>query len=138
MDNTETDRMALRRGGWLRIDDGTVHVDRDDETITIPGDAIMKIKLEVFKWGLGVMSVITFVFGAYFAVEEHLLGGIAFAAVGAWSLHRTYKERNTLVIWVDNRPKPVAVYPEEPKACHAAVARLVRPEETPVTARMED
>jgi len=136
MGNTETERMALRRGGWLWIEEQTVHIDRDaDEgTTTIQGETIRKIKLEVLKWGLAVMSAITVVFGAYFAVVEHLLGGFAFAAVGVWSLHRTYKERYTLVIWVDNRSKPIAIYPEQPKACHAAVAKLVRPDETPVTA----
>ena len=134
MDDTETERMALRRGGWVQIRDGTVRIDRDDETVTIPAEAIRKIKLEVLKWGLAVMSAVTVVFGAYFAAVEHLLGGIGFAAVGVWSLHRTYKQRNTLVIWVDDRPKPIAVYPEQPKACHAAVAKIVRPDETPVTA----
>lgn len=134
MGNTETDRMALRTGGWIRIEDGTVYIERDDETVAVQGEAIRKIKLEVFKWGLGVMSAVTVVFGAYFAVAEHPLGGIAFAAVGVWSLRRTYKQRNTLVIWVDGRPEPIAVYPADPEACHAAVARLVRPDETPVTA----
>jgi len=135
MTSTETERMALRRGGWVRIEDRTVHIEREDEeTITIPGEAIKRIKLEVLKWGLAVMSAVTFVFGAYFAVTEHFLGGIAFAAVGVWSLHRTYKQRNTLVIWIDDRPKPVAIYPEQPKDCHAAVAKLVRPDQIPVTA----
>jgi len=133
MADTDTDRMGLRRGRWVQIEDGTVHIDRGDEHVAVPGEAIRKIDLEVLKWGLAVMSAVTFAFGAYFSVEVNPFGGVAFAAVGAWSLYRTYRERNTLVIWVDNRAKPVTVYPEEPRACHAAVAKLVRADGTPVT-----
>jgi len=132
MTDTDTDGMPLRRGEWVRIEDGTVHIDRgEDGTVTVPGDAIRKIDLEVLKWGLAVMSAVTFAFGAYFFVAVNPFGGVAFAAVGAWSLRRTYRERNTLVIWVDNRPKPIAVYPENPKACHAAVAKVIRRDGVP-------
>lgn len=127
-------QMPLRHGGWMRLEDETVRITREGDTVKVPKDAITKIDLEVVKWGLAAMSAVTLLFGAYFAVVEHPFGGLAIATIGAWSLHRTYRQRNTLVIWVDGRTKPIAVYPENPKACHAAVAKLVRPEETPVTA----
>lgn len=119
----------------MRVSDEEIRISREDnETVSIPAEAVRKVNLEVFKWSLAVISAVTVVFGAYFFIVENPLGGIIFAAVGVWSLYRTYRERNTLILWVDGRPKPVTVYPEDPKACHAAIAQVIRPEETPVTA----
>lgn len=128
------DRLPLRRGGWLRVHDGDVHIQRDgDEDVTVAGEEIRKIQLQVFDYTLGVISAAAVAFGAYFAVGEQFLVGVGIALVGVWSLYRSYRERYTLVIWIDGRPKPVAVYPEDPEQCHAAVARVVRPDEAPVT-----
>lgn len=128
------DRLPLRRGGWLRVAEGDVHIRRDEgQDLTVTGEDIRKIKLQVFDYTLGVISAATVAFGAYFAVREQFLVGVGIGLVGVWSLYRSYRERYTLVIWVDGRPKPVAVYPENPEQCHAAVARVVRPDEAPVT-----
>jgi len=134
MSDGSGDRLPLRRGGWLRVDGGNVHIQRDEgQDLTVAGEDIRKIKLQVFDYTLGVISVAAVAFGAYFAVRERFLVGLGIALVGVWSLYRSYRERYTLVIWIDGRPKPVAVYPENPEQCHAAVARVVRPDEAPVT-----
>lgn len=136
MSDGSGDQLPLRRGGWLRVEEGTVHIRREDsEDVTIQGEDIRKIKLQVFNWTLGILSGAAVVFGAYFAVSEQFVVGVGIALVGVWSLSRSYRERYTLVIWIDDRPKPVAVYPEDPEQCHASVARLVRPDDTPVTER---
>jgi hypothetical protein len=134
MSDGSAQRLPLRRGGWLRVDEANVHIRRDgEEDVSVSGEDIRKIKLQVFDYTLGVISAAAVAFGAYFAVSEQFLVGIGIALVGGWSLYRSYRERYTLVIWVDGRPKPLAVYPEDPQQCHAAVARVVRPDEAPVT-----
>lgn len=118
----------------MQVKDGNVYIDREgEEQLLIHGEKIRKVNLQVAEWSLGIISLVAVGFGGYFAATEHLLGGLAVAAVGLWSLYRIYRERYTLVIWVDNESKPVAVYPEDPEDCHAAVAKLVRPDRTPVT-----
>lgn len=134
MADSDTGEFSLRRSGSLHVDDGALSVHRD-EGVTVRGEDIRKVNLQVFRWGLATISAVAVLFGAYFAVVEHPLGGLAFSLVGAWSLWRSYRNRYALVVWVDGRPNPIAVYPEDPKGCHAAVAKLVRPDETPVTER---
>lgn len=135
MSQPRTGKMPLRRGGWIQVKDGNVYVDREGEDqLLIRGEKIRKVNLQVFEWSLAIIGLVTVLFGFYFAATEHLLG-LAVTLVGLWSLHRNYRERYTLVIWVDNESKPVAVYPEDPEECHAAVAKLVRPDKRPVTER---
>jgi len=134
MNEPSTGRMPLRRGEWMKVENGVVQISRGDgDREMVDGEDIRKVKLQMAEWSLAVISLATVVFGAYFAATQHVLGGLGFALVGLWSLYRTYRERYTLVIWIDNESRPVTVYPENPEECHAAVAKLVRPDETPVT-----
>ena len=135
MSHTDTERVSLRGGGQTLIDGETLRVDRDDgKTTTLPTGSIRKVDLRVLEWGLAVTSAVAVALGVYVAVVGHLLAGVAFVAVGVWSLRRTYRQRYALLVWVDDRPDPLVLYPENPEACHAAFARLVRPDQTPVTA----
>jgi hypothetical protein len=134
MNKTRADRRELRNDGALYIHTNKVRIERaKDDTKTISISDIKKIKLEVLHWELAVLSAVTLLFSVYFAAVENILGGLVFFAVGAWSLHRTYSQRNTVVIWIEDCPEPVAVNPEQPKDCHAALARVLRPDEKPVT-----
>lgn len=135
MAQTNTDRMPLRRGGWIEIDERSVFVDRPEsnELLKIDSADIRKINLEVMDWGLTVFSAAAVVFGIYFAFTVHRLGGLVVALIGLWSILRSYRKRYTLVLWVDGSSEPVAVQPSAPEKAHAAIARLIRPEEPPVT-----
>ncbi len=119
------DRMPLRQEGSVTVDAEAVRLYRPDTEIVIPGDRIQQVTLEPVKWGLAVISALTVGFGIYFAAVGSVLGGTAVAALGVWSLYRVYVNRYALILWVDGRGE-VQCYPERPKACHAAIAAILR------------
>jgi hypothetical protein len=130
-------RMSLRLdGGWIGYDDAAVFVQRADEQgFRIDRTDIARITLNPVEWDLVVMSLLLVGIGAFVGNTRNLLVGLGFVAVGLWSLYRTYRKRNQLVIFVDEQPDPVSVYPAHPKECHETLGELVRstePTDSPV------
>lgn len=121
------DSIVLRNGGEISVDNSAIYIDRpQDDEIIIRKKNVRKVSLEVFKWSLALMSLVTVAFGTYFALAVNLLGGVLFSGIGVWSLYRTYTKRYALFVWVDGQAGPITVYPERPKECHAAIASLIR------------
>jgi hypothetical protein len=130
-DRSETTitRMSLRSGGWIGYDDDAVFVQQDDEQgFRIALDDVGRITLTTFEWDLVVMSLLLVGIGGYVVLTRNPLVGVGFLAVGLWSAYRTYTKRYELVLYVDEQPKPVSVYPTHPKECHATIGELVRAE----------
>lgn len=130
-------RMSLRLdGGWIGYDEDSVFVQRADEQgFSIDRRDIARVTLNPVEWDLVVMSLLLVGIGAYVGNTRNLLVGLGFVAVGLWSLYRTYRKRNQLVIFVDEQPTPVSVYPTHPKECHETLGELVRatePTDAPV------
>jgi hypothetical protein len=124
-DTTDTSvtlqRMSLRGGGWIGYSDDAVFVDRDDERVKIPRDAVVEVALRTIEWDLAVMSVLLVGVGGFVAWTRNPLVGVAFAAIGLASCYWTYGKRNELRIRVENERKPVTVYPEHPQECHGTL-----------------
>jgi len=128
-DRSETTitRMSLRFGGWIGYDDDAVFVQQDDEQgFRIALDDVGRITLTTFEWDLVVMSLLLVGVGAFVGTTRNVLVGVGFAAVGCWSLYRTYRKRYQLVIHVRGQPKPVAVHPVHPTECHERLGSLIR------------
>jgi hypothetical protein len=125
---TTITRMSLRTGGWIGYTDDAVFVRRDDgdEGLRIRRSDIVAVRLTPLEWDLTVMSVLLIGVGAYVGVTRNLPVGLGFAAVGIWSLYRTYSKRYELVIRVRNDPEPVSVYPVRPKECHETLGGLLQ------------
>lgn len=120
--DVEITRMSLRGGGWIGYSEDAVFVERDGERIRIADDAIEGISLHTLEWDVAVMSVLLVGVGGYVVATRNPLVGVAFAAVGAYSLYRTYSKRYELLVHVANEPKPVSVHPEHPVECHGVLA----------------
>jgi hypothetical protein len=118
-------RMPLRHGGWIGYSEDAVFVQQDDERLKIHQDAIVKIDRRVLQWDVAVMSVVLVALGGYVVATRNPLVGVAFAVIGAYSLYRTYRKRNVLVIHVENEAKPVTVHPEHPTQCLETLADVV-------------
>lgn len=136
-------RMSLRPGGWIGYDDDSVFVQHEDDAgFKIARDDIARLTLNPVEWDLAVMSLLLVGIGVYVGVTRNPLVGVGFVAVGAWSLYRTYRKRYELVVYVDDQPKPVSVYPSHPKECHATLGGLIRSErslgESPDSGESED
>ena len=121
-DTVTLDRMALRNGGWVGYSEDGIFVDRDGQRIKIHSGDISTIALQVVAWDVAVMSVLLIGLGGYVAATRSPLVGLAFGAVGLFSLYRTYVKRYRLVIEVENEPKPVTMHPAYPKECHETLA----------------
>lgn len=121
----EITRMSLRTGGWIGYSEDAVYVQRGDERVKIHNDAIARIDRRILEWDVAVMSVVLIGVGAYVGATRNLLVGLAFAAIGAYSLYRTYRKRNVVVIHVDDKAKPVAVHPEHARQCLETLADAV-------------
>ena len=115
-------RMGLRDGGWIGYSADAVFLQRDDERVKIHDDAVTGIGRRVLSWDVAVMSVLLVAVGGWVVVTRNPLVGVAFAAVGLFSLYRTYATRQALVIHVEDRAKPLAVHPEHPAECHERLA----------------
>jgi len=125
-ERVEITRMSLRNGGWIGYSEDAVFVDRgDDERVKIQNEAIQRISVRTLSWDVAVMSVLLVGSGAYVATTRNPLVGVRFAALGAFSLYRTYSKRYALVVRVQNRRKPIAVHPEHPKECLQTLADRV-------------
>ncbi|MFC3476784.1 hypothetical protein [Halobacterium litoreum] len=121
--HVEITRMSLRGGGWIGYSEDSVFVDEgDDERVKIHNEAVQRIGIRMLSWDVAVMSVLLVGIGAYVAWTRNPLVGAGFAALGAFSLYRTYSKRYALVVHVENRPKPIAVHPEHPKECMQTLA----------------
>jgi len=114
--------MALRDGGWIGYSEDAVFLDRDDQRVKIHDDAVTGIGRRVLAWDTAVLSLLLVGVGGWVVLTRNPLVGVAFAAVGLFSLYRTYQDRQTLVIHVEDRAKPVAVHPQHPAECHERLA----------------
>lgn len=122
-----TDGIMLRNGGQISVDSSAIYIDKPNkDTVIIREENVQKVSLEVFNWSLAIMSLVTAIFGLYFALVINLSGGILFSVVGLWSIYRTYTKRYTLFLWIDSQAGPIKMYPEQPKKCHAAIVSLIR------------
>lgn len=115
-------RMSLRDGGWIGYSEDAVFVDHDDERVKIHDDAVTGIGRRVLAWDTAVLSILLAGVGGYVILTRNPLVGVAFLAVGLFSLYRTYQQRQALVIHVEDRAKPLAVHPEHPSECHERLA----------------
>jgi len=115
-------RMSLRDGGWIGYSEDAVFVDRDDQRVKIHDDAVQGIGRRVLSWDTAVLSILLVGVGGWVVLTRNPLVGVAFAAVGLFSLYRTYQKRQALVIYVEARAKPFAVHPEHPAECHDRLA----------------
>jgi hypothetical protein len=120
--DVEITRMGLRDGGWIGYSEDAVFLDRDDERVKIHDDAITGIGRRVLAWDTAVLSLLLVGVGGWVVLTRNPLVGVAFAAVGLFSLYRTYQDRQALVIHVEDRAKPLAVHPEHPAECHERLA----------------
>lgn len=119
-------RMELRGGGWIGYSEDAVFVVEGDDRVKIPNDAIEEIAIRTLEFDVAVMSLLLLAVGGWVVLNRNPYVGVGFAAVGLYSLYRTYNQRNELVIRVENKPKPVAVYPEHPSECHGTLVEQVR------------
>lgn len=121
--DVEITRMGLRDGGWIGYAEDAIYVDRDDgERVKIHDDAVQQIGRRVLAWDTAVLSVVLAGVGGYVILTRNPLVGVGFAALGLFSLYRTYQKRQALVIHIDGRAKPLAVHPEHPAECHERLA----------------
>jgi hypothetical protein len=120
--DVEITRMQLRGDGWIGYSDDDVFVDEGDKRVKIPHDAIREVSLHQLEWDVALMSLLLVAVGGYVALTRNPFVGVAFAAVGAFSVYRTYSQRYELDIRVENRPKPIVVYPKHPVECHSTLA----------------
>jgi len=121
-DAVTVSRMALRNGGWVGYSDDAVFVSRDDQQVKIRSSDISTIALRVIEWDVAVMSVLLIGLGGYVVATRNPLVGLGFAAIGIFSLYRTYTKRYELVIQVENETNPVTMYPAHPEKCHETLA----------------
>jgi len=121
-DSVEITRMSLRDGGWVGYSENAVFLDRDDRKVKIRSSDISTIALRVIKWDVAIMSALLVGLGGYVVATRNPLVGFGFAAIGIFSLYRTYTKRYELVIQVENETKPVTMYPAHPKKCHETLA----------------
>ena len=124
----EISRMTLRTGGWIGYSEDAVFVDDDSDRIKIRHDAVESIAIRTLEFNVAVMSLLLLAVGGWVAVNRNPLVGAGFGAVGLFSLYRTYQQRHELVINVENKPKPVSVYPEHPSECHEALVTQIQEE----------
>lgn len=120
--DVEITRMPLRDGGWIGYSEDALFVDRDDQRVKIHDDAVTGIGRRVMAWDTAVLSILLAGVGGYVILTRNPLVGVAFAAVGLYSLYRTYQKRQALVIHIEDRAKPLAVHPEHPAECHERLA----------------
>lgn len=119
----------LRRGGAVTVVDDALRIDRDGEdTIHIELDNVMEVTQRSVDWFTGILSVILVGIGLYLT-QEHLVGGLVFAAAGAVSVYITYRRRDETNLRVQGRTKPVTVYPENGQRFYADLGRLLEVED---------
>jgi len=116
-DKVDITRMSLRNGGWIGYSDDAVFVD-DEKRVKIHNTDISTVGLRIIEWDVAVMSTLLVILGGYVVATRNPLIGLAFALVGLLSLYRTYTKRHELIIHVENKPKPIRVYPTHPRECH--------------------
>jgi hypothetical protein len=120
-------RMQLRMDGWIGYNDEAVYIDRNDgEKIKIRHEGIMRVALRNVEWDLAVMSLLLVGVGAFIGATRNPIAGIGFGVVGVVSLYWTYRKRYKLVIHVENKRKPISVYPTHPSECHETLVEQIR------------
>lgn len=101
----------LRGGGAIGVATDRFIVDRPKtEPLHVPFDQVKEIHEESIDWFLVIMSVLLFGFGVL-SFERNLAGGVAFTLAGMGSLYFTYGRRGQVKITIENRAKPLTIYP---------------------------
>lgn len=126
--DVEITRMSLRGGGWIGYSEDAVFVVDGDRRLKIRNEDVEQVALHRLEFDVAVMSLLLVGVGVYVAWTRNPWVGAAFAAVGAFSLYRTYRQRYELVVRVADAPKPVTVHPEHPVECHETLAARIRRE----------
>ena len=117
----------LRDSGTLEVTQTTIRIHRpQEESVTIAAGALRRVSLKPVAWDRASLGALVVLFGAYFAATTHLLGRLAFVAVGAWSLVRTYRDRSAVYLWVDGAPEAIVLYPHAADRCHATLTELLQ------------
>jgi hypothetical protein len=120
-------RMGLRMGGWIGYNDDSVYIDQNDgEKIKIRHERLARVTLRNVEWDLAVMSLLLVGVGGFVGVTRNPIAGVAFGAVGVASLYWTYRKRYKLVLHVENKRKPISVYPTHPGECHETLVEQIR------------
>jgi len=124
-DEVDVTRMALRKGGWIGYTADAVYLERDGEKVKINNEHVREVALRTLRWDLAAMSALLIGVGGYVMLIRNPLVGVAFAAVGMLSLYRTYTARYELLVHVENKPKPVTMYPTHPVECHEKLVESI-------------
>lgn len=124
-DAVDVTRMSLRNGGWIGYTADALYLERGDEKIKIHNDHVRKVALRTLRWDLAVMSALLIGVGGYVMLIRNPLVGAGFAVVGFLSLYRTYTARYELLVHVENKPKPVTMYPTHPVECHEKLVESI-------------
>jgi hypothetical protein len=119
-------RMNLRGGGWIGYSDDAVFVVDGDDRVKVANEHVEQIALRTLEFDIAVMSLLLIGVGGWVALNRNPLVGAGFAALGVFSLYRTYRQRHELVIHVANEAKPLSVHPEHPSECHEALVEQIR------------
>lgn len=119
-------RIGLRGGGWIGYSSDALFVVEGDDRIKIPNSSVEGLALRTLEFDIAVMSLLLIGVGGWIFLNRNPLVGVAFAAVGVFSLYRTYTQRHELVIDIANEGKPVSVYPEHPRECYTTLVKQIR------------
>jgi|GEM_PF-575726 len=119
----------LRRGEAVTIEGDALLVDKgDDEQVRVELDDLLEVTRREMDWFTGVLSVVLVGIGLYLT-QEHVLGGLGFAAAGVVSVYLTYRRRDEINLRVRGRTKPLKVYPENGDRFYADLGQLLEVED---------
>ena len=111
-------RGELRSGDEIAVTEQRVLVRSPDEITSVPYTNVSEVSHESFDWFLAIMSLALVGFGVY-SIPANAFVGVGLAAVGLWSLYRTYRHRDRVRIHTHSQAKPVEVFPENVDALYA-------------------
>lgn len=119
-------RMDLRDGGWIGYSDEAVFVVDGEDRVKVANEHVEQLALRTLEFDIAVMSLLLIGVGAWVVLNRNPWVGVGFAALGVFSLYRTFRQRHELVIHVENEAKPLAVHPDHPSECHEALVEQIR------------
>lgn len=122
----EITRMNLRGGGWIGYSDDAVFVTDGEDRLKVANEHVEQVALRTLEFDIAVMSLLLIAVGGWVVLNRNPWVGVGFAALGVFSLYRTYAKRHELVIHVENETKPISVHPEHPSECHATLVKQIR------------
>ncbi|MFB6105167.1 MAG: hypothetical protein ABEJ57_08860 [Halobacteriaceae archaeon] len=124
----------LRRGEKVTIEGDALLVDKGEDTrVRVELDDLMEVTRREMDWFTGVLSVVLIGIGLYLT-QDHVLGGLGFAAAGVVSVYLTYRRRDEINLRIRGRTKPLKVYPENGARFYADLGELLAVEDARVAA----